>query len=180
MAASCLRRLVSSAACFVTMDSDRASMSLCQEVDTRAAFACARFAYSIARSRSKCRPVVRTGSVSLGAGRGLPKRTFMTPVSAIVARRCRRIVVVCYALSNAIQLPARPLRTRGDCATAANRRQRCCSNRMRDACHNLRKDCGHTAIPQSPIGALSMANHPGSALCPIANCVYGRPLLSSW
>jgi hypothetical protein len=63
---SCLRRLISVAVCFTMMDSDRASISLCHDVDTRAAFACARFAYSLARSLSKFRPVVRTGSVSLG------------------------------------------------------------------------------------------------------------------
>jgi hypothetical protein len=45
------------------VDSDRTS-TLCHEAD--AAFAFTRFAYSIGRSLSKFRPVVRTGSVSLG------------------------------------------------------------------------------------------------------------------
>lgn len=63
---SCRRRLVSAAAWFNMMDSERASISLCHEVDSRAACACTRFAYSIGRSLSKFRPVVRTGSVSQG------------------------------------------------------------------------------------------------------------------
>jgi hypothetical protein len=65
---SCLRRLISSAACFTMRDSDRFSTLLCHDVDTRAAFARARFAYSLARSLLKFRPVVRTGSISLGGG----------------------------------------------------------------------------------------------------------------
>jgi hypothetical protein len=48
------------------MASDRASILLCHEVDTRAAFALARFAYSLARSLTKFRPVVRTDSISVG------------------------------------------------------------------------------------------------------------------
>ena len=107
---SCLRRVVKSAACFSMMDSDRASISLCHEVNTRAAFARARFAYSLARSLSKCRPVVRTASISFGGERGLPKRAFMALIFAIVARRCRSVFVVLRALSNAIPEPARPPR----------------------------------------------------------------------
>jgi hypothetical protein len=70
---SCRRRLVSTTACFVMMDSDRASISLCHEVDARAALLLARSAYSIGRSLSKFRPVVRTGSVSLGQGEVYPR-----------------------------------------------------------------------------------------------------------
>jgi len=102
---SCLRRLINSAACFTMIDSDRASISLCHEVNTRAAFACARFAYSLAKSCVKFRPVVRTGSVSLGGGRGLPESTFMPLVFAIVPRPCRSVFVVLCALSNATLEP---------------------------------------------------------------------------
>ena len=102
---SCLRRLVNSAACVTMMDSDSSSISLCHEVDTRAAFACVRFACSIARSLSKCRPVVRTGSISQGAGRGCHESTFMPLDFAIVARRCRSVLGVFCALSNAIPEP---------------------------------------------------------------------------
>ena len=58
-------------------------MSLCHEADTRAAFACARFAYSIARSLSKFRPVVSTGSISM-EGVCFAESAFMTPGLAIV------------------------------------------------------------------------------------------------
>ena len=97
-----LRRLTSSAACFTMRDSDRFNTLLCHDVDTRAAFARARFAYSLARSLLKFRPVVRTDSVSLGAGRGFAESTFMPLDFAIVPRWRRSVLVVSYALSNAI------------------------------------------------------------------------------
>jgi hypothetical protein len=66
---SSLRRTVSAAAYFRMMSSDRLRTLLCQDVDTVAAFACDRFAYSLARSLSRCRPVVRTGSILPGWAR---------------------------------------------------------------------------------------------------------------
>ena len=83
-------------------DSDRFSTLLCQDVDTRAAFARARFAYSLARSLLKFRPVVRTGSISLGAGRGFAESPFMPLDFAIVPRWRRGVLGISYALSNAI------------------------------------------------------------------------------
>ena len=82
------------------VDSDRTSTSLCHEAD--AAFAFTRFAYSIGRSLSKFRPVVRTGSVSLGRARGLPESPFMPLDLAIVPCSRRNVFVVWRALSNAI------------------------------------------------------------------------------
>ena len=79
-------------------------MSLCHEVDTRAAFARARFAYSLARSLTKFRPVVRTGSISMRRGAWLAESTFMPLVSAVVPRRSRSVLVVLCALSNAIMV----------------------------------------------------------------------------
>jgi hypothetical protein len=99
---SCLRRAISSAACFTMRDSDSFSTLLCHDVDTRAAFARARLAYSLGRSLLKFRPVVRTGSISVGRGEWFAESPFMPLVSAIVPRRCRSVFVVSYALSNAI------------------------------------------------------------------------------
>ena len=71
-----LRRLTSSAACFTMRDSDRFNTLLCHDVDTRAAFARTRFAYSLARSLLKFRPVVRTGSISVGRGEVSPRALY--------------------------------------------------------------------------------------------------------
>jgi hypothetical protein len=64
--ASSLRRLINSAECFTMRDSDRASILLCREVDRGSAFARAGIAYSFAISRLEFRPVLRTGSISVG------------------------------------------------------------------------------------------------------------------
>lgn len=84
------------------MDSDRASISLCHELDTTAAFARARFAYSLARSLSKFRPVVRTGSISVGRGAWFAENAFMTCAYAVSARRRRSVFNALRAMSNAI------------------------------------------------------------------------------
>jgi hypothetical protein len=78
---------------------------LCHDVDTSAAFARARFVYSFARSFVKFLPVVRTGSISLGTGRGFAESTFMPLDFAIVPRRRRSVLVVLCVLSNAILEP---------------------------------------------------------------------------
>jgi hypothetical protein len=99
---SCRRRVVSADAYSTMMSSDRLSTLLCHDVDTKAAFARARFAYSVAKSWTKVRPVVRNGFGLLRTGGGFLESTFMPLDVATVTRRCRRVFEVCCALSNAI------------------------------------------------------------------------------
>ena len=147
---SCLRRLINSAACFTMIDSDSASISLCHEVNTRAAFACARFAYSLAKSCVKFRPVVRTGSVSLG-GRARFTREHLYAISI-----CDRPATV----SQRLRCPLRIVKCNSRTGVSS-----IVFYSIRDARHRDNKDCGHTAGIQSAISAPSVRNLCRSRVC---------------
>lgn len=184
---SSLRRTVRAAAYLRMISSDRLSTLLCHDVDTVAAFARDRFAYSPARSLSRFRPVVRTGSILPGWARFRRENPYAIGICdrpATVSQALRSLAcIVKWSSKNSassIQFGCQQhgqrlqfevfvrnrrslfnllpaLLLRGP-RRCGGRTERVVIHFIRDARHRPNEECGHTAIPQCAIGALFAGN----------------------